>query len=158
MNKKKVLHIIILVVSFITGCKSAPYMDGFSPEDLKLELEIFGNKNSLEGKITCKNISNKRLRLPKFYLTFNDFNTQKMKNNWLSIHDEKGFQVEYHGDYHDPFFKSLKSDVVTLKPQDTYEINIYNIEMNYEIVPSTMLFITYLGPLGESNEVKYLVR
>lgn len=56
------------------------------------------------------------------------------------------------------FFKSLKSDVVTLRPQDTYEINIYNIEMNYEIVPSTMLFITYLGPLGESNEVKYLVR
>lgn len=139
------------------GCKSISYNDGFSLNDLQLELEIFGDKNCLEGKLICKNVSNKKIRLPKFYFMFNNENDYLMKNNWLSICDEKNIQIEYQGNYYDPYLKSLKSNVLVLKPKESYEMIIHDINKNYDIGTSKILFISYLGPLGKSNEIEYLL-
>lgn len=148
---------ISAIIILLTNCKSVSYTDKFVPDDLKLSLTLYKNADGLNGKIVCKNISCKKLAIPKFYLSFISPDYYLLKSNWLSIKNENNVSLKYRGNYFDPTVKSLKSDVLMLRPNETYEICIPGIDKNYDLSFSKKLTVSYLGPLGESDVVEYLL-
>ena len=149
---KKMIIYLYLFLLFIS-CSSVPQRDNFETDDLQIKIEIIEEKSEIGIKLICENISHKLIHIPLFYLTFNNSSRKNLRNNWFLITDKTNTCVKYYGDYFEPPVKMKKNDFQTLKPNESVEIFVEHISFNYDLEPSSEYFISYLGPLGESNKV-----
>ena len=148
-------RIFFLVCFLLVGCNTTMRIKQFSCDDLSLSLRIDGSKTNLYALLTCKNTSKKTVLIPEFYIDLNDTENGLLKNNWLIICDDNGNEISYHGDYCDPSYDYLEKQKIKLGPNESIDIEIKNISLNYNISNCKKIYISYEGPLGKSNEIDY---
>ena len=143
----------------ICSCVSVPVVDKFNDGSIELELTITNEKESLSGKLICKNISATTMKIPSFYLSFSadEIQKHKFRSNWLDVRRADGSKIRYLGIYCEPSLDSLKKETTLLKKNSEFIIYINDICRNYDFIPGEKVTIKYRGPLGISNTVECVV-
>ena len=149
------LVIFMFLIFSISGAKMDINPRMYTRTDIKIELSALCDKDNVVLKMEFVNLSKDTIKIPLFLFPSDD---KIFFGDWFEITDNNDNLIDYNGVQTDIDYSSEKVDCLILKSKQKYVVSISCLGKYYNLMKGATYSINYLGPLGESNIVKFIIK